>query len=155
MRKKLFSLVAAMLLATVSVMAQNEKGWSYAVETGIGSQWEIGGRAQYGLNKWVAIDAPVLKYNLDYGDVTGHELKIMAGARGYSPSFGPNLKAFMAIDLGYGGCTSEYTDWTSAFAFDLTVGLHVYKNLYVGYGFGMLANDGKHKDHVLRVGWNF
>lgn len=155
MRKKIYSLMAAMLLASVSLMAQNEKGWSYAGEVGIGSQLEIGGRAQYGLNEWIALDVPVLKYNFDYGDYNHHELKIMAGARGFSPTFGPNLKAFMGLDLGYGGMTAKHANWTSCFALDLTVGLYVYKNLYVGYGFGLLANDGSHKDHVLRVGWNF
>ena len=125
MRKRLFSLVAAILLATVSLMAQNEKGWSYAGELGIGSQLEIGGRAQYGINKWIAVDAPVVKYNFDYGDYNHHELKIMAGARGFSPSFGPDMKAFMGIDLGYGGMTAKHANWTSCFAFDLTVGLYV------------------------------
>ena len=147
--------MAAMLLATVSLMAQNEKGWSYAAELGVGSQLEIGGRAQYGLNKWVAIDAPVLKYNFDYGAYTHPDLKLMAGARGFSPSFGPDMKAFLGIDLGYGGMTAKHADWTSCFAMDLTVGLYVWKNLYLGYGFGLLSNDGSHKDHVLRVGWNF
>ena len=98
--------MAAMLLATVSLMAQNEKGWSYAAELGVGSQLEIGGRAQNGLNKWVAIDAPVLKYNFDYGDYNHHELKIMAGARGCSPSFGPDMNAVLGIVLGAGGMTA-------------------------------------------------
>lgn len=155
MRKKIYSLFAALLLGSAAVMAQNKNGWSIAAEAGIGSQLEVGGRAQYGINKWIALDAPVLKYNFDYGDVNSHELKVMAGARGFSPSFGPNLKAFLAIDLGYGGCTNKYSDWYSAFALDVSVGLYFTKNLYMGYGFGMLSNDGKHKDHVLRIGWNF
>ncbi len=155
MMKKFYSLLTVMLLGTASLMAQNEKGWSYAAEVGVGSQLEIGGRAQYGLNEWLAIDVPVLKYNFDYGDWNQHELKLMAGVRGFSPTFGPDLKAFCAVDLGYGGCTSEYTDWHSAFALDVSVGLYVWKNVYLGYGFGMLSNDGKHKDHVLRVGLTF
>lgn len=148
-------MVTAMLLSSTAVTAQNEKGWSHAAEVGVGSQLELGGRAQYGINEWIALDAPVLKYNFDYGDVNSHELKIMAGARGFSPSFGPKLKAFIAIDMGYGGCTSEGTNWTSAFALDVTTGLYLNKHLYMGYGFGMLSHDGKHKDHVFRLGWAF
>ncbi len=155
MKKKFFSLLAAMLLGTVALMAQNEKGWSYAAEAGIGSQLELGGRAQYGINEWIAVDLPVLKYNFDYGDWNTHELKLMAGARGFSPTFGPNLKAFLAVDFGYGGWTGKHVDWNSAFAMDVSVGLYFTKNLYAGYGFGMLSNDGSHKDHVLRIGWNF
>lgn len=155
MRKKVFSMFVAMLLGCVAAVAQNEKGWSFAAEVGAGTQLEFGGRAQYGLNEWIALDAPVLKYNFDYGDVNFHELKAMVGARGFSPQFGPNLKAFLAIDLGYGGTTCEYTDWTSAFALDVSVGLYIYKGLYMGYGFGMLSNDGKHKDHVFRIGVSF
>lgn len=155
--KRFFSLAAAALLSMSAALAQtNEKGWSYALEGGVGSQLELGGRAQYGQNQYIALDLPVVKYNLDYTDGTSHELKLMAGVRGYSPEFGPNLKGLLAIDLGYGGTTSSQSDWTSCFAFDLTVGVHINRNLYAGYGFGMLTKDGgKHKDHVLRIGWNF
>lgn len=155
--KKFFTLIVAALLSTGAALAQTtEKGWSYALEAGVGTQLELGGRAQYGLNKYLAIDAPVVKYNLDYTDGTSHELKLMAGLRGYSPEFGPNLKGLLALDMGYGGTTAKHSDWTSCFALDLTVGLHINPNLYLGYGFGMLSKSGgKHKDHVLRVGWNF
>ena len=156
MIKKIYSLLVAFVLGATTLMAQNEKGFSFAAEMGVGSQLELGGRAQYGINKWVALDLPVLKYDFDYDKyVNSHELKIMAGARGFSPSFGPNLKAFMTMDLGYGGITNEYLDWNSAFAFDLSFGLYVYKGVYLGYGFGLLANDWKHKDHTLRIGINF
>ncbi len=154
--KKFFTFIAAAMLSAGAAMAQTtEEGWSYAAEFGIGSQLELAGRAQYGLNQYIQLDLPVVKYNFDYGDYNHHELKIMAGARGYSPEFGPGLKGVMAIDLGYGGMTGKHTDWLSCFAMDITVGIQINKNLYAGYGFGLMSNDGSHKDHVLRVGWNF
>ncbi len=154
--KKIFTLLVMALLSTASMFAKfNKEGWTVGGEFGIGSQMEFGVRGQYNLNQYLAIDAPVFKYNFDYGDVNYHEVKIMAGARGFSPEFGPSLKAFMAFDLGYGGTVSEYTDWESCFAFDFTIGLSVWKGIYVGYGLGGLSNGGTHKDHVFRIGYNF
>lgn len=154
--KKLFLSFAIALMSVGIAKAQTKTiGWSYAAEVGIGSQLELGGHAQYGINQYVAIDAPMVKYNFDYGTINSHEIKLMAGVRGYSPAFAKNLKGLLAIDLGYGGTVCEYTDWTSCFALDVTAGVQINKNLYVGYGFGMLSNVGKHKDHVLRLGWNF
>lgn len=154
--KKMFVLLLVMVLGATSMKAQNTgKNPSWAAEFGIGSELELGARAQYGLNQYLSWDVLHLKYAFDYGDVNFHELTLTTGLRGYSPTFGPKLKAFAALDLGYGGITSQYTDWTNCFALDFTIGLYVMKNLYVGYGLGVLANDGSHKDHVLRIGYNF
>ncbi len=153
--KKFFTFIAAAMLSAGAATAQTtEEGWSYAAEFGIGSQLEIAGRAQYGINEYVHLDLPVVKYNFDYGDANHHELKLMAGARGYSPEFGPGLKGVLAMDLGYGSMIYK-GHWTSYFALDITAGIQINKNLYVGYGFGLLSNEGSHKDHVVRIGWNF
>ncbi len=153
--KKIFAFIATAMLSVGAATAQTtEEGWSYAAEVGIGSQLELGGRAQFGINEYVAIDAPVVKYNFDYGSANHHELKLMAGARGYSPEFGPKLKGVFAIDMGYGSIIYS-GHWTSCFAMDITAGIQINKNLFVGYGYGMLSNKGSHGDHVVRVGWNF
>ncbi len=153
--KKIFAFIAVAILSVGAATAQTtEEGWSYAAELGIGSQLEIGGRAQYGINEYVAIDVPVVKYNFDYGKVNHHELKLMAGARGYSPEFGPGLKGIAALDLGYGAIMGNGYS-SSCFAMDLTLGIQINKNLYAGYGFGLMSNKGSHSDHVVRVGWNF
>ena len=153
--KKIFILLVVALVSSTAAMAQKEKGMTWAVEGGIGSELELGGRAQYGFNQYLAWDVLNLKYAFDYGDVNCHEWKVTTGLRAYSPSFGPNLKAFAALDLGYGGITSKDSDAAHCFALDFTVGLQVYKGLYLGYGFGGLFKDGSHKDHLLRIGYTF
>lgn len=153
--KKIFSLLIVALVSCTAVMAQKEKGMTWAVEGGIGSELELGGRVQYGFNQYLAWDVLNLKYAFDYGDVNCHEWEVTTGLRAYSPSFGPKLKAFAALDLGYGGITNKYSDAAHCFALDFTVGLQVYKGLYLGYGFGGLFKDGNHKDHLLRIGYTF
>ncbi len=156
--KKLLTLMVVALMGTTMAMAQKEKGFGWAVEGGIGSELELGGRAQYGFNKYLAWDVLNVKYAFDYGkDVNAHEWELTTGLRGFSPSFGPNLKAFAALDLGYGGLkvAEDHADAVHCFALDFTVGLQVYKGLYLGYGFGGLFKDGSHKDHLLRVGYMF
>lgn len=160
--KKLLTLIVVALMGSTVMMAQKEKGLTWAVEGGVGSELEVGARAQYGFNKYLAWDVLSVKYAFDYGkdffpDSNAHEWELTTGLRGFSPSFGPNLKAFAAIDLGYGGLkvAEEHIDATHCFALDVTVGLQVYKGLYLGYGFGGLFHDGNHKDHLLRVGWIF
>lgn len=153
--KKFFAFIAVALFSATSLMAQApEKGLSWAVETGIGSEWEIGGRAQYNFNKYIAAEG-VAKYAVDYGNGGSvNEITIQVGARGFSPEFGPSLKAFAAFDLGYGAMFKDGYN-TNACAIDLTIGMYVWKGLYAGYGFGALCKNGSHKDHLLRVGFNF
>ena len=156
--KKLMLLVVVALMSTTMAMAQMEKVFSWAVEGGFGSEFEIGGRIQKNFNQYLAWDVVNLKYAFDYGNhLNAHEWELTTGLRGFSPSFGPNLKAFAAIDLGYGGMkvTEDHADAVHCFALDFTVGLQVYKGLYLGYGFGGLFNDGSHKDHLLRIGYMF
>ncbi|HBC28283.1 MAG TPA: hypothetical protein DC006_01070 [Prevotellaceae bacterium] len=158
MMKKLLTLVVLALMGTTMAMAQKEKGLGWAVEGGIGSELELGGRAQYGFNQYLAWDVLNVKYAFDYGkDFNAHEWELTTGLRGFSPSFGPNLKAFAALDLGYGGqkIATDGIDAAHCFALDFTVGLQVYKGLYLGYGFGGLFKNGSHKDHLLRVGYMF
>ena len=153
--KKILSMVVVMLLGVASMQAQNpDKGLSFALETGIGSEWELGARAQYNFNKYVAWDVVNLKYALDYNNHGNwNEFTIQTGVRGFSPTFGPDMKAFAALDLGYGNMWKNGN--TSCFALDFTLGLYLYKGLYAGYGFGTLINDGSHHDHLLRIGYNF
>ena len=156
--KKLMLLVVVALMSTTMAMAQKEKGFSWAVEGGIGSEFEIGGRIQKNFNQYLAWDVVNLKYAFDYGNhLNAHEWELTTGLRGFSPSFGPNFKAFAAIDLGYVGMkvTEGDADAVHCFALDFTVGLQDYKGLYLGYGFGGLFNDGSHKDHLLRIGYMF
>ena len=69
-------LFAAMLLCSSTLKAQSEEeGLSWAVETGIGSEWELGGRAQYSINKYLALEG-VVKYALDYNSGGNEELSI-------------------------------------------------------------------------------
>lgn len=154
--KKILSMVVVMLLGVASMQAQNpDKGLSFAVETGIGTEWELGARAQYNFNKYIAWDVVNLKYARDYNKHVGwNEFTIQTGARGFSPTFGPDLKAFAALDLGYGVMWNDFN--SSHCAIDFTMGLYVYKGLYVGYGLGALCGNGNHhKDHLLRIGYNF
>ncbi len=155
--KKFLTLVVVALMSCTAVMAQKEKGLTWAVEGGIGSELELGGRAQYGLCKYLAWDVLNAKYAFDYTGKNAHEWELTTGVRAFSPSFGPNLKAFAALDLGYGGIkvAEDGYDAAHCFALDFTIGLQVYKGLYLGYGFGGLFKDGSHKDHLLRIGYMF
>ena len=155
--KKILSMVVAMLLGATSLMAQAPaKGLSYAGAIGVGTELELGGRAQYNFNQYFAVDVLSLKYAYDWRDKSANnEITIQAGVRGFSPSFGPDLKAFAALDLGYG---ADFQDGynVNCFALDFTMGLYVWKGMYVGYGFGGLFNNGHAPhDHVVRVGYNF
>ena len=153
MKKILFCLVALWLCHSTANAQSKEKGLSWAVETGIGSEWELGGRAQYGINKYLALEG-VVKYALDFNDgANWNEITIQPGVRAFSPEFGPGLKGFAALDLGYGIMFDNHFS-TSCFALDFSVGLQ-YKQWYAGYGLGTLHNDGAHKDHLFRVGFYF
>lgn len=152
--KKILMVVVAMVMA-VSANAQNpDKGFSAAAELGVGSELELGVRGQYNFNKYFALDLPVLKYAYDYGDYSVNEITIQVGARAFSPTFGPDMKAFAALDLGYGNMFKDGNN-TSCFALDFSMGLYVWKGLYMGYGYGGLFNDGHHNDHLFRIGYNF
>lgn len=152
--KKILFLFAAMLLCSSTMKAQSEeKGLSWAVETGIGSEWELGARAQYGINKYLALEG-VVKYALDYNNGGNwNEISIQPGVRAFSPEFGPGLKGFAALDLGY-GLMFDNNFHISCFALDFSIGLQ-YKKIYAGYGLGTMHNDGSHKDHLFRVGFYF
>ena len=154
--KKIFTMMAVMLLSATSLMAQNpDKGLSWAVEMGVGTELELGGRAQYNFNKYIAIEG-VAKYAFDYGDYSHNEITLQAGARAFSPEFCSKnpMKAFLALDMGYGAAFKDGNNGNN-FALDMTLGMYLYKGLYAGYGFGGLFNDGSHKDHVFRIGYNF
>jgi len=154
--RKFLSLIAVMMLSATSLMAQNpDKGWSAAAELGVGSELELGVRGQYNFNKYIAWDVLNLKYAYDYGDgYDWNEFSLQTGVRGFSPEFGPNMKGFAALDLGY-GVIFDHGHNLSCFALDFTLGLYLYKGLYAGYGFGGMFNDGSHKDHEFRIGYNF
>lgn len=101
--KKLMILLVAVLMGSATASAQITKGLTWAVEGGIGSELELGGRAQYEFNKYLAWDVASVKYAFDYGDDdNAHEWEVTTGLRGFSPTFGPKLRVFAALDLGYG-----------------------------------------------------
>ncbi len=151
--KKILATIAVVMLSATSMMAQNpDKGLSFAVETGIGTEWEIGARGQYNFSKHFAWDVLSLKYARDFDEF--NEITLETGLRAFSPEFGPNLKAFAALDLGYGNAFANGGS-SSHFALDFTLGVYVYKGFYVGYGLGYLSGDIGHTDHVLRIGYNF
>lgn len=152
--KKIFTWMAVVLLGATSVKAQNPDGLSWAVEAGVGTEFEVGGRAQYKLHDYVAWDVLNLKYAYDYGKYSANEISLTTGLRGFSPTFAQDMRLFAGLDVGYG---NRFKDGHSVncFAMDLTLGVYLTKNLYAGYGFGMLANEGTHKDHLFRIGYNF
>lgn len=150
-------MIVVMLLGATSLMAQNpDKGWSFAGEIGAGTELELGGRAQYNFNKYIAAEG-VLKYAYDWRNTTlNNEITIQAGVRGFSPKFGPGMKAFAALDFGYGADFESGPGNWNAFAMDMTVGMYLWKGLYAGYGFGGLFHNGHAPhDHTFRVGYNF
>lgn len=152
--KKLF-ILSAMLFSASSLFAQKDGGFKMAAELGAGTELEIGARGQYQFNKYLAWDVLSAKYAYDYnnhGDF--NEFTIETGLRGFTPTFGPDMKAFAAIDLGYGLCWDKHWN-NSNFAMDFTAGLYVWKGLYMGYGLGLLHNHGNHKDHLFRIGYEF
>ena len=154
--KKILTMAVALVMAVCANAQNPDKGISFAAEMGVGSELEIGVRGQYNFNKYIALDLPVVKYAYDWRNTTfNNEITIQVGARAFSPTFGPDLKAFAALDLGY-GCGFE-DGWNfNAMALDFTMGLYVWKGLYLGYGFGGLFNDGHAPhDHVVRIGYNF
>ena len=154
--KKILTMAVALVMAVCANAQNPDKGISFAAEMGVGSELELGVRGQYNFNKYIALDLPVVKYAYDWRNTTlNNEITIQVGARAFSPTFGPDLKAFAALDLGY-GCAFE-DGWNfNAIAMDFTMGLYVWKGLYLGYGFGGLFNDGHAPhDHVVRIGYNF
>ncbi|MDO4211351.1 MAG: hypothetical protein Q4D23_06510 [Bacteroidales bacterium] len=152
--KKLF-ILATMALCASSLFAQNDGGLKMALEAGAGTEVELGARGQYQLNKYLAWDVLGAKYAYDYnkhGDF--NEFTLETGLRGFTPTFGPGIKAFAAIDLGYGIMWRDGN--TSCFAMDFTTGIYVTRNIYMGYGLGLLHKDGgNHKDHLFRIGFEF
>jgi len=164
--KKILMMAVALVMA-VSANAQNpEKGLSWGVETAIGTEWELGARAQYNFNKYVAWDVLNVKYAYDwdsekiYGTkftVNWNEIAITTGVRAFSPTFfNDKMKAFANLDLGYGAMFGgDLNGNTNCFAVDFGVGLYVWKGLYAGYALEVLAHDGSHKDHLFRIGYNF
>ncbi len=153
--KKLFMMAVALIMTTAMSAQDIEKGFSFASEVGIGSELELGVRAQYNFNKYFALDLPVVKYAYDYGDYSVNEITLQTGVRFFSPTFGPDLKVFTALDMGYGNMFDSY-DNVHCFAMDYTIGLYVWKGLYVGYGYGAMIKDGeRYNDHEVRVGYNF
>ena len=161
--KKILMMAVALVMA-VSANAQNpDKGLSWGVETSIGTEWELGGRAQYNFNKYVAWDVLNLKYAYDWESVSfmgvsasthWNEITATTGVRAFSPTFfNDKMKAFANLDLGYGVMFNDGS--THCFAIDFGVGLYVWKGLYAGYAFEALCNDGSHKDHLFRIGYNF
>lgn len=152
--KKIFALATALWLGAAAAQAQKPDGLSFAAEAGVGTEAEVGLRAEYKLEKWLSWDVLHAKYAYDYGDYAVHEITLTTGLRAFTPTFGPKLRGFAALDLGYGRMFKD-GDGLNAFALDLTVGVQVTPKLYLGYGFGLLAKDGSHKDHLLRIGYNF
>lgn len=153
--KKILMVVVAMVMA-VSANAQNpDKGLSWAIELGAGTELGIGGRAQYNFNQYVAIELPV-KYAFDYRDANpNNEITAQVGVRAFSPKFHKDMKAFAAFDMGYGVAFEDGWHWNAA-AVDFTLGCYLVKGWYVGYGFGGMFHNGHiPHDHVVRVGYNF
>ncbi len=156
--KKVIALLAVVLMGATSMMAQEriKNETKFAGEVGIGSELELGVRGEFQLNEYLSWDILHAKYAYDYGKNDGfNELSLETGVRGYSPEFGPGIKAFASLDLGYGFVFNAGEGRSNCFALDFTTGLQLNKNWYVGYGFGMMKHDGAHKDHLLRVGFCF
>lgn len=165
--KKVLMMAVALVMA-VAVNAQNpEKGLSFAAETGIGSEWEIGARAQYNFNKYLALDLLSVKYAYDWDkedfgifgsyNLNWNEVTLTTGVRGFSPTFFKDrMKAYANFDLGYGAMFGgDLAGNTNTFAIEFGVGLYLWKGLYAGYTFEALCNDGHHNDHLFRIGYNF
>ncbi|MBQ7570803.1 MAG: hypothetical protein IJT19_01010 [Bacteroidaceae bacterium] len=161
--KKILMMAVALVMA-VSANAQNpEKGLSWGVETAIGTEWELGVRAQYNFNQYFAWDVLNVKYAYDWDrtKIWGttfkthwNEIAITTGVRGFSPTFfNDRMKAFANFDLGYGAMFNNGN--TNCFAIDFGVGLYVWKGLYAGYALEALCKNGSHTDHLLRIGYNF
>lgn len=156
--KKLMTLLAAVLFAGIANAQAPEKGLTWAGEVGLGNQISGAVRAQYNFNQYIAWDVATLKYGHDW-DYNFGEWSLKTGLRGYSPAFGPNLKAFAALDMGYVGMHASaggVSDYSSCFGLDFTIGVHVWKGLYVGYGLDSYHRDHwSHVDHFARIGWQF
>ena len=75
--KKLMILLVAVLMGSATASAQVTKGLTWAVEGGIGSELELGGRAQYEFNKYLAWDVASVKYAFDYIDYHNNFLNIL------------------------------------------------------------------------------
>ena len=149
--------LAAIACAAMQMQAQDiANGMRFGAEFGIGTQVELNVRGEYAFNKYLSWDVLTAKYAHELDDPNANKIGIKTGLRGYSPVLFSNVRALMAIDLGYTGSTWEESDWNSAFGMDLTVGLNVYKGLYFGYGFSFdRYKHGKDKDHTFRIGYLF
>ena len=151
--KKLSLALCALAFSCVAVQAQDiTKGMRLGAEFGIGSQVELNLRGQRHLNRYLSWDVLAVKYAHELGDSDRNELGFKTGLR----AIGLLRFGLLAIDLGYTGSTSPHTEWANAFGMDLTVGVKVFRRLYVGYGFSLdHYKHGNDKGHTFRIGYVF
>lgn len=149
--KKVFSLMVALLIACAA-NAKLGTGYTFGVELGLGSQFEFSGRLQKQiLPTYLAWDVVTLKYSNEWSALAG-SWGIKTGLRGFTPKFGPGVKGFAALDMGYSGLYGG--GYLSAFGMDFTVGA-MWKHFSLGYGFNSAHNGGTAMNHFARIGFTF
>ena len=144
----------------------------FALEAGIGTEFEVTGRFQFNFGKYFALDVLKLGYARDfnddiyvpsyygpgyYKDNSWNEFTAQVGVRGFTPSFASGMKGYLNFNIGYGAMFEEIDDeGTHCGAVELGLGMYLYKGLYVGYSLQVLAHDEhSHKDHLFRIGYEF
>lgn len=161
---------------------------SFLMGIGAGSAFDINFRwnHQFGRFQYLTWDILSFGYQADYtkdyddiddwnerySDGVSHTFKLTTGLRGFSPSFGNNMRVFAALNVGWGTELRDiqwrsdwrYDDewepdgneWLQHAAIDFTIGLQ-FNKCYIGYGINSLvAGDCPNSiDHVVRLGVRF
>lgn len=168
-------LIAAFSLSTVSLWAQEELQpyplkWGAGIDLGYGTALDLTMRGQYYINKHLTWDVLQLRLLRDFSNnidtkkyLTG--VSFTTGLRAYTPTFGPNLKAFAAagVGCGYYHTQNKFFAMKSAYIFnetynlaaDFSAGLFVWQGIYVSYDCQLLHNGsrGNHIDHFVNLGF--
>lgn len=148
------ALLVAVLFAGVANAQVLEKGTSWDVEAGLGDKVELGVRAKYNFNQYVAWDIATLKYGHAWDYDLG-EWSLKTGVRGFAPELWGCIRPFAALDLGYVGQHGG-SEYLSYFGLDFTIGTYVWKGLYIGYGLNSYHKSGwNYQNHFARIGWSF
>lgn len=98
-------------------------------------------RGEYSFNDYISLD--YLNTNLfvycDNSSVVSFGVRPI-GVRLYTPTMGKRFRAYTNLDLGWGMLTADGHDSFQEFAIDFGVGIHVCKNVTLGYSLIKMTN---------------
>lgn len=113
-------------------------------------------------NKYVAFDIASINWAASFSEPGPGDLNFLSaktGVRGFSPKFANNMRAYMNLDLGYGGILvyddyDEEMSYYSSFALEYGVGVYLTDKISVGYALNYETKF-ETTQHFFRVGFLF